>query len=55
MKGDKEMKIAKPKIVVIRHFKGKVKQTEIFKRIFTAQAEKKLKDNECKETKQDTA
>lgn len=48
------MKAFKPKIVVVPHFNGTSKQT-IFKRIFTAQAEKKLKNNECKETKQDTA
>jgi hypothetical protein len=39
------MKIAKPKIIVIQHFKGTVKQTEMFKKIFLAQAEKKLKSN----------
>lgn len=49
------MKAFKPKIIVVPHFSGTSKQTEIFKRIFTAQAEKKLKDNEYKETKQDTA
>ncbi len=49
------MKAFKPKIIVIPHFSSTSKQTEVFKRIFTAQAEKKLKDNEDKETKQDTA
>ncbi len=49
------MKAFKPKIIVIPHFSGTSKQTEIFKRIFTAQAEKKMKDNEHKKTKQDTA
>ena len=52
------MKAFKPKIIVVPHFSGTSKQTEVFKRIFTAQAEKKLKDNECQttdETKQDTA
>lgn len=49
------MKAFKPKIIVVPHFNGTSKQTEIFKRIFTAQAEKKLKDNENKEIKQDTA
>lgn len=39
------MKIDKPKIIIIPHFKGTVKQTEMFKKIILAQAEKKLKDN----------
>ena len=39
------MKIAKPKIIVVPHFKGKIKQTEMFKKIILAQAEKKLKED----------
>jgi len=49
------MKAFKPEIIVVPHFSGTSKQTDVFKRIFTAQAEEKLKDNEYKETKQDTA
>lgn len=49
------MKAFKPKIVVVPHFGGTSKQTEIFKRIFTAQAEKKMKNKEYKEIRKDTA
>ncbi|MCM1166627.1 MAG: hypothetical protein NC401_11530 [Ruminococcus sp.] len=42
------MKAFKPKIIVVPHFNSTSKRTEIFKRIFTAQAEK-LKDNENKQ------
>lgn len=48
------MKAFKPKIIVVPHFSGTSKQTEVFKRIFTATAEKKLKDKETK-TRQETA
>lgn len=49
------MKAFKPKIVVVPHFNGTSKQTEIFKRIFTAQAEKKMNNKEYKGTRKDTA
>lgn len=37
------MKITKPKIIIIPHYSGSQKPTEVFKRVITDQIEKEVK------------
>ena len=45
------MKITKPKIIIIPHYSGFQKPTEVFKRVITDQIEKKLNNSESKSKK----
>ena len=45
------MKISKPKIIIIPHYSGSQKHTEVFKRVITNQIEKKLNNSESKSNK----
>ncbi len=42
------MKITKPKIIIIPHYSGSQKPTEVFKRVIADQIEKKLSKNKNK-------
>ena len=42
------MKITKPKIIIIPHYSGSQKPTEVFQRVITDQIEKKLSKNKNK-------
>ena len=45
------MKITKPNIIIIPHYSGSQKPTEVFKRVITDQIEKKLNNSESKSKK----
>jgi len=42
------MKMKKPKILIVPHYSGTLKTSEVFKRVIKEQIEKKLNKNETK-------